>query len=323
MGLPLEGGPPIAGVEKPVSRLALGAAFFDLDAKAQWAELLDAFAGQGGAVIDTGRSYGTSEDVIGEWMESTGLREHVILSTKCGHGHDHRLPEDDFEDMVSRELETSLNKLRTNYIDLYVLHRDNPAIPVARIVERLNEEVVAGRLRALGASNWEYTRVEEANDYAAERGLAGFAVVSNHLSLAESQAPFYPGLVSVDSEGRSWHARTGVPLLSWAAQARGFFSGNYSKELAATANAIEDPFTRRMCEVYGSWSNFERLRRAQELGGRTGHSAVEVALSWLLHQTFPVIPVVGPRTVAELESCAAAVKIPMDEDEVRWLGLEN
>lgn len=203
-----------------------------------------------------------------------------------------------------------------------MLHRDNPALPVGRIVQRLNREIEAGRVRAIGASNWSYPRVEEANRFAAASGLSGLAMVSKHLSLAESNGPFYPGLVSVDEEGKRWHARTGTPLLSWAAQARGFFTGRFTDSMAAAPDSIEDPFTRRMLEVYGTPANLERLRRARILGEAKGRTPMEIALAWVLRQPFPVVPVVGPRTIEELDSCITATAVTLSDEESLWLNLE-
>jgi len=313
----LEGGPPIAGIDKPVSRLALGTAHYDSARREHWFAVLDEFLALGGALIDSGRIYGDSEAVIGAWMAARGVRDRVIVVTKCGHGPDALLPDVDFEETVTQELAASLDALDTGCIDLYMLHRDNPAVAVGRIMDRLNAAMDAGRVRAIGASNWTYARVDEANAYAREHGLAGFAVVSNNLSLAVPAAPFYKGLVSTDAGGEAWHARTGVPLLSWSSQARGFFAGCCPRDRLAS---IEDPFTRRMVEVYGSDANFERLGRAQELGARKGgYSAVQVALAWLLHKPFAVVPIVGAHTVEEVRSCAEAAALELTPAECAWL----
>jgi aryl-alcohol dehydrogenase-like predicted oxidoreductase len=309
----------IHGIDKPVSALALGTASFRSTDKERWFALLDRFWRAGGTVLDSGRSYGDSEAVIGEWLETRHARDDVLLVTKCAHG-DAILPAEDFEGVVTRELSESLDNLRTDHIDIYMLHRDNPVVPVGRIVERLNREVERGRVRALGASNWTYARVDSANEYATQHSLQGFAVVSNNLSLATPTGPFYPGLVSTDPAGEQWHEATGTLLLSWSAQARGFFTGQYA---AAVREQTGDTFASRMAEVYATPDNLERLRRAQVLGQRLGgYSAVQIALTWLLHKPFPLVPVVGPRTPAELTSCVDAISVPLTGAECAWLNLE-
>ena len=111
--------------------------------------------------------------------------------------------------------------------------------------------------------------------------------------------------------------RTGIPLLSWSSQARGFFAGRCPRDRLAS---IDDPFARRMVEVYGSDANFERLGRARELGARKGgYSAVQVALAWLLHKPFAVVPIVGAHTVEEVRSCAEAATLELTRAECAWL----
>jgi len=312
---------PVSGLDKVVSTLVLGTAFYRLDAKQQWFDLLDAFLLLGGTAIDTARQYGESEAVIGEWMQSRGVRDQMVVITKCGHG-DGQLPVHNFHGVVGQELETSLHHLRTDHVDVYMLHRDNPSLPVGEVIERLNAEIDARRVRALGASNWAYARVDEANKYAREQGAKAFAVVSNNLSLAVPTAPFYPGLVSVDEAGERWHQETGIPLMPWSAQARGFFTGRYAPELRGRAGSTGNGFTSRMIEVYGTDENLERLRRAQDLGQkRGGYSATQVALAWVLHKAFPVVPIVGPHTRAELQSCVEATSLELSDDDLKWLNL--
>lgn len=320
----LSGGPLICGVEKPVSRLALGTAFFTVQEQAAWFELLDAFLEQGGTLIDSARMYGDSEEVIGQWMASQGVdRERLVLITKGAHGTG-VIPESEYPQVVHDELDASLRLLGTEYVDVYFLHRDNLEMPVAEILEPLNEEIERGRVRALGASNWEYRRLREAAEYAGKRGLTSFAAVSNTLSLPEPAAAFYPGLVSVDAEGERWHAQTGVPLIPWSSQARGFLTGQWTRQTrdeAARGHAGEKTFDSRMLKVYGTDENYERLERAQTLGAeKGGYSAMEVGLAWLLHKPFPVAPVVGPRNREELGSCVRAADLALTPEEVSWLG---
>lgn len=315
--------PLVPGLDKPVSQLALGTAFYRYEEKQRWFELLDEFIGLGGTLLDSGRHYGTSERVIGEWMASRGTRDRVVLITKCGHGNC-ELPAENFEKMVAEEFEKSLESLQTDHVDLYMLHRDNPVVPVARIIDRLNREIDNGRVRTLGASNWTCSRVDEANAYARLHGLAGFAAVSNNISLAVQAQPFYKGLVDVDRAAERWHRKTGTPLIVWSPQARGFFTGRYAPATAQRHEGPENDFDRRMGEVYCTDENFERLRRARELGSRKGgYSATQVALAWLLHKPFTLVPIVGPHSSAELLSCVHALSLKLTETELQWLNLEN
>lgn len=317
--------PLVAGIDQAVSQLALGTAFFRVDAAEECFELLDAYVDAGGTLIDSGRVYGDSEEVLGRWLASRGRPDGLLLLTKGAHGTG-EIPAEGYPELLRSELDTSLGKLGIDCVDVYLLHRDNQQMDVGSILEPLNEELSRGRVRAIGASNWEYRRLREAADYADRHGLAGFAVVSNNLSLARPASAFYRGLVSVDAEGERWHAETGTPLLSWSSQARGFFAGGYSPSMRQQwqpGAAPASTFTDRMLQVYATDDNFQRLERARQLGAdRGGYTAVEVALAWLLHRPCPVVPIVGPRSRDELDSCVRAASLALTDEEVRWLDLK-
>jgi aryl-alcohol dehydrogenase-like predicted oxidoreductase len=306
-------------INKPVSQVSFGMLPCRMAERDKWFTMMDHFLAAGGTLFDTSRIYGDgeSEAVLGTWVCERQVREQVAITTKCGHGGALGiLPDQGFEAMVTEEVAKSLATLDTDYIDLLLLHRDNPVVPVGRIVDRLNQELVRGTILAFGASNWSYERVEEANSYAKQHGIHGFSVVSNHLSLADPREPFYPRLVAVDAAGELWHERTQIPLLSWSAQARGFFTGSYQPGLVSES----DTFSKRMLEVYATPLNLERLHRAEDLGRRHGgYSATQIALAWLLHKPYPLIPVIGPRTSAELDDCLAAILLKLTNEECAWL----
>jgi aryl-alcohol dehydrogenase-like predicted oxidoreductase len=316
----------IPDIGKPVSQLALGTAFYRIDSKEKWFDILDDYVKFGGTIIDSARGYATSEEVLGSWFEDRSKRDQIIIITKCGLTSDGILPADGFPELVREELAKSLQTLRTDYVDVYMLHRDNHEMPVAEILGPLNDEIANGRIHALGASNWEYRRVTEANEYAYKHGMKGFAVVSNNLSLAVPTASFYPGLVSTDKMGEHWHEETGIPLIPWSSQARGFFTGRYASQMRddpALASPEADSFVSRMVKVYCTDENFQRYARAKELGERKGgYTAVEVALAWLLSKPFPIVPIVGPHTREELASCVKATSLSLTEWETKWLNVE-
>ena len=313
----------IPGIDRPLSALALGSHYYRLDDSSRWRGLLDHYLDAGGTLLDTARSYGDSEQVIGRWLADRAVRARLTLLTKGGHGTRHGVTGGDFAAVIESELSTSLEVLGTDQVELYLLHRDSLAFDVGTIIEALNTELRRGRVQAIGASNWEYDRIEQANAYAREHGLQGFAVISNHLALARSAAPFWPGLVSVGPDGWDWHRRTGTPLLVFSSQARGFFSGRFEphqRDAAAGTLGALDELDARVLEVYGSDANFARLERARQLGrDKGGYSATQVALAWLLHQPLPLLPIIGPRDRDELAASFAALSLRLTPEETRWL----
>ncbi|MCZ6678041.1 MAG: aldo/keto reductase [Candidatus Poribacteria bacterium] len=305
----------IPGVEKEISQLVLGCMLFSPD-EATWSyAMLDSFFAAGGNALDTAYSYagGDSERLIGMWMKKRKNRSAVFLIDKGGHPHAAvprpRIAPEELE----HDIRESLIRLQTDYIDLYLLHRDDPRIPASTVIDCLNQEIGAGRIRAIGASNWEHERVQEANEYAEKCGMKGFVVSSNNISLAVPMEPMWAGVVSVSEAAWRWHKETQFPLMPWSSQARGFFSGHFTPENR------ENP---DMVRVYYNDANFERLRRAQLLGKKKGCSAIQISLAYVLGQPFPTFPIVGPVKLEELSSCLDALEIQLSPDEMRWLNLE-
>ena len=304
----------IAGVEKPVSRLIKGTDYFRHETYELAAANLDAFLAIGGNTIDTARIYcgGESEEVLGRYMEERKARDRFVILTKGAHP-DERGPRVNRE-AIREDLFRSLEKLRTDHVELYALHRDDPDVPVGEILEALNEHIEAGRIRAIGGSNWTWRRLMEANAYAEAHGLIGFSFSSPNLSLAKTKEPFWPGCVSADRETIRWHEETQMPLLSWSSLARGFLSGRFSPDRR------DDPDIVR---VYYSEANWERLRRAEALARRKGVSVAQIGLAWVLNQPFPTCALIGARNAEELRSCREAMDIRLTREELDWLDLAS
>jgi 1-deoxyxylulose-5-phosphate synthase len=294
-------------LEPPLSRLALGTLGFSRTTQDRDYAVLDAWVEAGGTVIDTAHVYedGDAERVLGHWLrDRPGVRERVVIVTKGAHPDGARArvtPAD-----IASDLRTSIERLG-GPVDLYLLHRDDPGVDVGQLIDALDAHRRAGDLRAFGVSNWTLPRIEEANAVAAARGVAGISCNSPHLSLAVQTEPPWPDCLSAtDAESRAWHARTGMPLLAWSAQAGGFFAGSDGES----------------ARVYQSDANRERRARAERLGRRTGHSANAVALAWVLAQPFPVVAIIGPHSVEHLRSSLGALDVVLSADEARWLNLE-
>lgn len=302
-----------APLGRELSRLVLGSMALHTDRLEESFALLDAWRALGGNVIDTAHLYsaGASERALGAWLEARGGRDDLVILGKGAHHNPDRrrvTPED-----ITCDLRDSLARLRTGWIDLYLLHRDDPDVPVAPIVEALNEHLRAGRIRAFGGSNWTPERLEAANAYAAARGLTGFCASSPHLSLAVPNGEIWTGCVDCrDPKPAAWYRRTQMPVFAWSSQARGFFSGAFRPDEPERDEAV----TR----IFYSEGNWARLRRAGELGRRKGgFSALQVALAWVLHQPYPVYALIGPANPAELEESVRALELELTPEEVAWL----
>ncbi len=299
---------PVAGVTKDVSQIALGTLFAkDVDAASP---VFDYFVEQGGNCFDTARHYGDAELIFGEWMRRNGNRDESVVITKGAH-----TPNCNPESVTS-QLSESLERLQTDFIDIYFLHRDNPDVPVGEFVDVLNEHKKAGRLGTFGGSNWSRERMDEANAYAARNGLAGFTVLSNQMSLARMvEVPWEGCLASSDAKSRRWLAEREVSLFPWSSQAQGFFVDG-----RADPSDLSDP---EFVRCWYSDDNFKRLSRARQMAKILNVLPLSIALAYVLHQPTPTFPLIGPVTVTEAKTSMAALEIQLTLADLRWLNLED
>lgn len=305
----------IAGIEHEVSRLILGSVPLSSDDMPAACAMLDHFVSLGGNAVDTARNYGDeTEEAVGAWMRLRANRSEIVLVGKGAHP-DRGGPRVD-RDAIAADLEASLQRLQTDYIDLYLLHRDDPSVPVGEIVAWLNEHYQAGRIHAFGGSNWTVERLQAANDYARAHGLVPFAAGSPNFSLAlwNPGEPPWAGCLAASVEGKEWYVERQFPLLAWSSQAQGFFTGRYSED---------DRSDAEMVRVWYNHDNFARLERARELAVQKGSSATAIALAYVLAQPFPTFALIGPHSIQELDSSAQALHLSLTPEELRWLsGLE-
>jgi aryl-alcohol dehydrogenase-like predicted oxidoreductase len=300
----------IQGLDKPVSTLIQGSDYFSPSISEKVSHVLDRYLEIGGNTIDTAHVYGLgqSELAIGQWMKERNNRHDVIILTKGAH-HDQYGPRVNSE-AISKDLFESLERLGTDYIDLYALHRDDPTVPVSMIIDTLNEHIDAGRIKAIGGSNWTVQRLQEANEYAEANGLVGFTFSSPNLSLAKAKEAFWAGCVSVDTADCKWHEEHQLPLLSWSSQARGFFTGRFTPG---------DRSNEDLVRVFYSDENWKRLSRADQLANEKGVSTIQIALAYVLNQPFPTCALIGAQNTEELQSCLVGSNIRLTQDEVQWL----
>ncbi|RMD78481.1 MAG: oxidoreductase, partial [Lentisphaerae bacterium] len=293
-------------LDKQVSRLVMGCDNQNFYPHA--ALMFDSYFEAGGNCFDTAWIYGGGlpERILGTWIRQRGVREEVCVLVKGAH-----TPLCDPQNLIS-QFNESLDRLGLEYADLYCMHRDNPQIPVGEFIDALNQLCNEGRLRAFGGSNWSLERIIAANEYAAAHGLRSFDFINNNFSLAKMVQPVWNGCISAASEPeqRAWLERTQTPLFSWSSQARGFFTDRAGRD------KFDDPSLAR---CWYSEENFARRDRAYELAAKKGVEPINIALAYVLHQKFPVFALIGPRSIAELNSCLRALSVSLSDEEVRWL----
>lgn len=311
-------------LEKPVSRLVQGTVMLSSEALAESFALLDEIYALGGNTFDTAHGYGEGdcERVLGRWVNERGLREQVVIIDKGAHHNHDRKRVTPFD--ITADLFDSLARLQLDAIDLYLLHRDDPTVPVGPIIEVLNEHQQAGRIQAFGASNWSLARLQAANAYAADHGLVPFQVSSPNFSLAEQLKSPWPDCVTIsgpENEAvRAWYQASQMPLFTWSSLAGGFFSGRFRPDNLST---FTDYLDRLCVECYGSEANFQRLERAETLAAAKGLSLPQIALAYVLNQPLNIFALVGCRTGAEFADNLAALFLKLTAEELAWLDLQH
>jgi aryl-alcohol dehydrogenase-like predicted oxidoreductase len=286
--------------------------------------LLDAFVACGGTFVDTAEVYGAieghgySEMAIGQWLAARpGVREKIVLSSKglipgfCEALYPGGARID--PPSIHKAIDGSLKRLKADYLDIWMFHRDDPALPVGPLVDALDEEMRAGRIKAYGASNWTTQRVQEAIDYARANQKAEMMSSSENFSLARANESFWPNTVFVTDEDRAWFKSHDVLLVAWSALGRGFF-------------AHGDPGDRSNADLvrtFYSAVNFERKRRAQEFAAAKGLTMYQVALGYVLNQDFPVVALNGAGTSEHVASSARASDLHLTRAECHWLDLSS
>ncbi|MFO1144036.1 MAG: aldo/keto reductase [Amaricoccus sp.] len=297
---------PVRDLPKSASRLALG--FEDFPDFASASILLDAFWEKGGNVFDTGWIYaaGRCERVLGEWLKARGTRDGAVVIGKGAHSPL------TYPDVIGKQLDETLDRLGTDYVDVYFMHRDNPDVPVGEFVDAMDAEVKAGRIRGpVGGSNWTRERLDAAIDYAKANGKTALGALSNNFSLAEMVDPIWAGCVQAsDAPWRAWQTERQLTNFAWSSQARGFFTDAAGRGKIANAEIVR---------CWYSDANFARRDRAVELAEARGLSPIHVALAYCLAQPFPVLPLIGPRRLVELDDSLRALDLALTPEDARWL----
>ncbi len=272
--------------------------------------VLDAFADAGGTVVDTadayaawaeGNSGGESETIIGRWMASRGNRDSMLVATKVGalqtrKGLAH--------DNVVAAVDDSLRRLDTDYIDLYYAHYDDEGVPVGDQVATFDSLVRAGKVRAVGLSNYSPARMREWFQTARREGTTVPAAIQPRYNLV-SRAGYERDYAPIVAEH-------GPAVFSYPALASGFLTGKYRTE-ADVAGAARGGAARRYLEAGG----LRVVDALVEVADRHGVPPATVALAWVLAQD--VIPIASASRPDQLDALVAAPSLRLSADDLAGL----
>lgn len=254
--------------ELHLSKIGLGTGRFGtLISEKDSFEMLDQFVQAGGTVIDTARNYyewvqngrGMSEKNIGKWLMETGVREKVILSTKCGVRNEGKKWTYDLSyNNICIELEESKKALGTDEIDIYLLHRDEISRNVEEIVETMHRLYTENKIGVIGACNWNIKRILEANSYAKRNNLTSFKIIQTWWSLAEYTKEMWndPTTTHMDDETYQYMRKNDILGMAYTSQVKGYFQ----KAINLGVDNV-DSFLRQRIETPINLQKLEYIRK--------------------------------------------------------------
>lgn len=297
-----------------VHPLALGGNVFGWTAdEPQSFAVLDAYAEAGGNFIDTadvyaawvpGNSGGESETVIGNWCAARGNRAEVVIATKVGAGFPEKRGLS--AQAIRTGLEDSLRRLRTDYIDLYYTHYDDPSVPVEEYIATLDTLVKEGKVREIGASNVPAERLARALEFSDSAGLAKYVAIQPHYNLVSRDT--YEGELAAVA------ARHGLAAVPYWALASGFLTGKYRPGTAVDSARAEGA---------GKYLETDRGRRVlqalDEVAAAHSAELATVALAWLAAQPTVATPLASARTVEQLPPLLAVAGLELTGAELTCL----
>lgn len=255
---------------------------------------------------------------LGKWLKERGNRDKLVLATKGGHPdlasmHIGRLGRND----IVADVDRSLAQLQTDYIDLYWLHRDDRSIPVDGIMDALDEQVRAGKIRSIGCSNWTVERIAEAQAYAGANGLTPFAASQPlwNLAVLNPDSIGDKTTVAMSESDKRYYEETGLTVIPYSSQANGFFSGRYARGSEAGSQGSASTVARH----YFNAASFDRLDRVQALAAELGSTGSAVALAYLTSQPFPVFPIIGATKPEYVKESCAAGDLTLTREQVNYL----
>ncbi len=282
--------------------------------------LLDSYFELGGNCIDTARCYAqwieggesASEKVIGEWFESRNSREKTVLSTKGAFPSKSGIKRVTSADIIE-DIGVSLECLKTNYIDVYFLHRDDIDADIEDVMYTLNRFVEKGTIKVLGASNWTVDRIEYANNIAKANNFTSFSVSQIHWNAAYSTPETINDLtlVCMNDTEYDWYLKNRFPVMAFSSQAKGLFS-------KAIENGL-DSLNQKITSRFLSDRNLAKIEWVREYCEKYNISPATAVLSYINSNPIPAASIIGCSSVSQLQDSMLNSDYIMAFDDIQML----
>lgn len=294
-----------------VSELCLGTMTFGREASEEESRrMLDRFVEAGGNFLDTANVYsnGVSEEIVGRWMKGR-RREDLVVATKVrfamGEGpNDVGLS----RKHILAQVEASLRRLQTDYIDLYQVHCWDPGTPLEETLSTLNDLVRRGLVRYLGISNYSGWQLQKAIDTARAHGWEGFVSLQPLYNLLDRSTEWELIPVCLNE---------GLGVIPWSPLRGGWLTGRFRRGMAGPppGTRIEEAERRGWSESWSRYNNertWRILDTLEQVSQKAGHTPAQVALNWLLQRPGVTAPIIGARNLRQLEENLGAVGWRLD-----------
>ncbi len=276
--------------------------------------LLDAFLAAGFNCVDTADVYskwkpgnkgGESETIIGNWFKTRGNRQKVILASKCGL---EMAPDKKglSKAYIVRAVEDSLKRLQTDYIDLYQSHRDDLVTPVEETMEAHAQLVKAGKIRVVGASNFDAKRMKASLQESAKAGIPRYETLQPNYSLVERG--------EFEGDVQKLCVAEGVSVIPYYSLASGFLTGKYRSE-ADVGNAPRGAGVKKYLNPKG----FAVLKALDDAAAKHNATLAQVSLAWLLAQPAIAAPIASATSTTQLADIAKSATLKLDQESLAAL----
>jgi aryl-alcohol dehydrogenase-like predicted oxidoreductase len=277
-------------------------------------QLLDAFVDAGFNLIDTANSYsswvsgnkgGESETIIGNWLKKTGKRDQVVVATKVG--SDMGGGRNDLSrNHILQQVESSLRRLRTDYIDLYQSHYDDPLTPMEETLETYAHLVKEGKVRAIGASNFSAERLLQASQVSRERGYPTYQCIQPEYNLYDRAA--------YERELAPLVLERGLGVINYFSLANGFLTGKYRSD----ADVSKSPRSGSI-KKYLNARGYRILKALNEVAESYHTVPASVSLAWLIARPGITAPIASATKVEQLQELVNATKLQLDQASIDLL----
>jgi aryl-alcohol dehydrogenase-like predicted oxidoreductase len=287
-------------------RFALGGNVFGWTADRDTSfAILDCFYERGGRMVDTAEAYANteSEKIIGAWMADRGVRKHMLIGTKTGvMGKPGMLK----PETLAAALEASLDRLQTDYVDIYYAHRDEPQTPQAEVAAGFDALVKAGKVREAGASGFTFDRLQGALSAARDNGLTPYTVFQPGFNLV-SRSDFPRALQALCVENE-------IAVFPYFGLASGYLTGKYR-----TPEDFERAGNRGKWAKAYAQDDGRALAALDQIAAETGATQGQIALAWLAAQPSIAAPLASGKKVAQVEELCAFTSLKLTANQLTRL----